>query len=1346
MRKIAKLLGFFAIMAIIGFSVMSCKDDTDNGNAPNICNDCSKVIHECICIPVQNPVASDFIIGNLMQTAGSVTAVTIIPKSGKSNGTIKIFYDGATTLPETEGSYNVTFNVAASTGWSAVNGLNGGTLTINNQIHAQTPIITSQPVSTSVTFNTSHDLSVTVSVNDDGELTYQWYISNSTSNNNGIFINNATSDFYNPPTNIEGTFYYFVEITNSIPDNGDGGYKTATIRSEVAILTVDSQIHAQIPSITSQPTDGTVIFNETHSLSVTASSPDSGTLTYQWYSNTTASNVGGTVISGAVSATYNPLISTVGTFYYFVQVTNTISDNGDGGAKTATARSNAVTLTVNTRVNAQSPIVSNQPLDTTITISTSHSFSVTAYSPDSGTLTYQWYSNTSSSNTGGTAISGAISAAYNPPTSTAGTFYYFVQVTNTISDNGDGGYKTATARSNAVTLTVNARVNAQQPNITGQPTDGTFIFNGTHSLSVTASSPDSGTLTYQWYSNTSASNVGGTVISGAASANYNPPTSTAGTYYYFVQVTNTISDNGDGGSKTATARSNAVTLTVNLPTLTGTVSITGTAQAGQTLTANTNSLGGSGSITYQWKRGTTNIGTNSSIYTIQTADTGSTITVTVTRSDNSGSVTSTPTTTIILPHLTGTVSITGTARVGQILTANTSSLGGSGTITYQWKRGTINIGTNSSTYTIQAADAGSSITVTVTRLGNSGSVTSESTAVITIFIFTLINNNTEYSVSRGASVDTEVVIPSVYNGLPVTQIASQGFQNYSSMTSIIIPNSVKSIGNSAFYGCTGITSVTIGNNVTSIGSDAFLGCTGLTSITVPDSVTSIGSGAFYNCTGLKSINIPNSVTSINRTTFLGCSSLTSITIPNSVTSIGISAFYNCTGLTSITIPSSVTSIGDMAFYGCTGIVNITIPNSVTSIGEYVFDGRGLTNLSITWNYNPALRGYNFRESLKTVIISSSVTSIGNSAFYGCTGITSVTIGNNVTSIGSDAFLGCTGLTSITVPDSVTSIGSGAFTGCTGLTSITIPDSVTSFDSSSAFSGCTGLTSIKFPNSVTSIGSYAFSGCTGLTSITIPDSVTSISFGAFAGCTNLSITWNYNPALTASNFKEYLKTVIISNSVTSISSSAFSGCTGLTSITIPDSVTSVGSNAFSGCTNLSITWNYNPVLTASNFKEYLRTVIISNSVTSVGSDAFSGCTNLSITWNYNPALTASNFKEYLKTVIISSSVTSISTAAFLDCIGLTSITIPNSVTSIGGSAFFGCTGLTSITIPNSVTSITTTAFAGGASLTSITVGANMNFYTGDANLPYGFITVYDNGGKLAGTYTRPNTSSTVWTRQ
>ena len=283
-----------------------------------------------------------------------------------------------------------------------------------------------------------------------------------------------------------------------------------------------------------------------------------------------------------------------------------------------------------------------------------------------------------------------------------------------------------------------------------------------------------------------------------------------------------------------------------LPALTGTVSITGNAQVGQTLTANTGSLGGNGDIIYQWKRGGTNIGTNSRTYTVLADDVGSTITVTVTRTGFSGSVISNPTLTVTnsgLPVLTGVVTITGTAQVGLTLTANTGSLEGSGTMTYQWRRETTNIGTNSNTYIVQTADAGSTITVTVTRSGNSGSVTSSPTAtVVTVqptagLAFELIRGNTEYSVSLGtAHAAGEVVIPAIHNGLPVTMIADNAFSTAVNMTSIVLPNSITGIGAGAFSE-TGLISITIPSGVTSIRDNAFQGCTNLIRVTFTGTIT-----------------------------------------------------------------------------------------------------------------------------------------------------------------------------------------------------------------------------------------------------------------------------------------------------------------------------------------------------------------------------------------------------------------------------------------------------------------------------------------------------------------------------
>ena len=343
----------------------------------------------------------------------------------------------------------------------------------------------------------------------------------------------------------------------------------------------------------------------------------------------------------------------------------------------------------------------------------------------------------------------------------------------------------------------------------------------------------------------------------------------------------------------------------------------------------------------------------------------------------------------------------------------------------------------------------------------------------------------------------------------------------------------------------------------------------------------------------------------------------------------------------------------------------------------------------------------------------------------------------VTSIGNEAFSGCTGLTSVTIPDSMTSIGEGAFDCCTGLTSITVAKGNTKYHSAGnclietesktliagcknsiiptdgsvtsigyvAFSYCTGLTSVTIPGSVTSIGYAAFSGCTGLTSVTIPNSVTSIGYGAFSGCTGLtSITvakenTKYHSAqncLIETESKTLIagcKNSIIPTdcSVTSIGYAAFEGCIGLTSVTIPDSVTSIGGWAFNGCTRL-------------------KSVTIPDSVTSIGNKAFCYCTGLTtVNWNSTACTSAGSSDNpifqgcsNLATVNIGDNVKIIPSYAFSGCRGLTSITIPDSVTSIGGFAFDRCTGLTSITIPDSVTSIGEHAFVGCTRLTSITI--------------------------------------------
>ena len=331
------------------------------------------------------------------------------------------------------------------------------------------------------------------------------------------------------------------------------------------------------------------------------------------------------------------------------------------------------------------------------------------------------------------------------------------------------------------------------------------------------------------------------------------------------------------------------------------------------------------------------------------------------------------------------------------------------------------------------------------------------------------------------------------------------------------------------------------------------------------------------------------------------------------------------------------------------------PNLTWTLIEDVLIISGSGNMyDFTWDDSP---WYSYRQSITSVAIGNSVTSIGENAFYGCSGLTSVTIPNSVTSIGFGAFSGCSGLTSVTIPNSVTSIGGYAFWGCSGLTSVTIPNSVTSIGDY-AFQNCSGLTSITIPNSVTSIGNEAFSGCLGLIRVEAPaeffdfQSVTKSLQKVTVNAGEL----NENELLFIARSYKTLKTIDVS-AVSNIylADEAFNGFYNLDTLILPSSLERMGYMMAAGCKNL-------------------KCITIPAPVTEIEPSAFENCRSMT------------------EVTFAGNNVTRIDDWAFYNCHQLQNIVIPEGVSEIGLAVFYGCTYLNEVSLPASVQQIGDHAFA------------------------------------------------------
>lgn len=445
------------------------------------------------------------------------------------------------------------------------------------------------------------------------------------------------------------------------------------------------------------------------------------------------------------------------------------------------------------------------------------------------------------------------------------------------------------------------------------------------------------------------------------------------------------------------------------------------------------------------------------------------------------------------------------------------------------------------------------------------------------------------------------------------------------ISALVVENGATSIGSSTFDGYTSLKSIKLASTVKSIGNNAFSN-TGITSLNLPEGLESIGIGAFYNCEKMTELKLPESLTTLNNGAFAFCKGLTAVTLPSKITFIGALAFEECTGLTSITIPENVTEIRNQAFYYCTALTMVELPKALQTVGDNAFyetklqdvyyagteedwgkiaigvKNEPLTNANLhcmgavvvvsgtcgdalTWKLDSkntltisgtgAMTDYTKSgvapwnedyEEIGFVVIENGVTTIGEYAFENCTLLESVAIPDSVEKIGKYAFSDCSALKRISLPNSIAQIGDHAFR-ASGLEVVKIPEGVTLLGDGT-FARCPNLQTVELPSTLQTIRENAFIG-SGLNKIVLPENLKYIGYECFYECTNLEEIKIPDSTLDYAVFEgcSSLKKVTLSKGLKRINQNMFSMCHNLTEITIPDSITYIGEGGFFRCEKL-----------------------------------------------------------------------------------------------------------------------------------------------------------------------------------
>ena len=469
----------------------------------------------------------------------------------------------------------------------------------------------------------------------------------------------------------------------------------------------------------------------------------------------------------------------------------------------------------------------------------------------------------------------------------------------------------------------------------------------------------------------------------------------------------------------------------------------------------------------------------------------------------------------------------------------------------------------------------------------------------------------------------------------VTKIDENIFYANSSVTNIVLPDTLTEIGDGAFTGAPELKEISI-PNVTSIGANAFKGCSALTKVETGNDLVSIGEGAFRDCVKLAQFDTAGSkLVTIGKDAFANCTELFRFTLPETVTSVGDGAFTNCTGLIEVRNLSSLTAtkggdeLGGLCKYAWDVYTTASAQSKISDSDGYLVYKQSDGDIFIR-----------YIGSSKNIEIPAGVKTIRKSAFYGNETIEEVVIPAGVETIEADAFKGCTGLKTVRIADGVVEFGQDVFNGCTSLTTVVLPNNLQKI-SAGLFDGCSSLTEIALPSGVTEIGERVFENCIELTTVVIPANSTLRVIGKYA----------------------------------------FAYCRNLETITLPEGLTTIGTAAF---------YHRNKDYSAKDLSDSkLEVIKLPSSLTTLGDQAFAYTALKAI--EIPESITV--IKEYtfvechsLTDVKLPSTLTEIGECAFRDCVSLVTIEIPESLKIIRKGAFAYCNELTALALPNDMTTI------------------------------------------------------------